>query len=262
MPIISDIKKLVYFRDLYLVYVWRELSIRYKHTALGIVWAVIQPLAMMALFTTVFMIIMPTKVSAYPYPVFFYTSLIVWNFFASSLQASIPCLSENYNLVTKIYFPREILPMSGVSLALIDYLIAIVLLIPLYLYYGIGFTVQAFWFIPLSLLLIMFTTSTCLIFAAMNVYYRDVKLLMNFIVQLWFFATPVIYSIDGASPLLKLLLFCNPMTFIVENMRRSVLEGRGVVVWQLAIMTAVICIYACCSYSIFKITEKRFADVI
>ncbi|QSV44935.1 ABC transporter permease [Geobacter benzoatilyticus] len=262
MSILDDIKKLHAFQDLLLIYVWRELSIRYKHTVLGIVWAVIQPLCMMGLFTVVFTVIMPTKVSSYPYPVFFYTALISWNFFASSLQTAIPCLAENYNLVTKIYFPREILPLSGAGLAFIDFLIAGLLLVPLYLYFGITFTWQMLYVIPLALLLILFTISTCLVFSAMNVYYRDVKLLMNFLVQLWFFATPVIYSLDAAPMGLKLALLCNPLTFIIENMRRCLLEGRGVILWQLAVMAVLVGGYAVCSYRVFKITEKKFADVI
>lgn len=262
MLIIDDLKTLSRFRDLLLIYVWRELSIRYKHTILGILWAVVQPLCMMGLFTVVFTIIMPTKISSYPYPVFFYTALIAWNFFASSLQAAIPSLVENYNLVTKIYFPREILPLSGTLLALIDFLIASILLLPLYLYFDITLTWQVFWILPLLLLLILFTVSTGLVFSALNVYYRDVKLLVGFLVQLWFFATPVIYSLDAAPIRLKLLLLCNPLTFIIENMRRCLLEGRGVVPWQLLVMTIMICGYSYGSYRLFKITEKKFADVI
>lgn len=262
MVIVNDLKKLYACRDLLIIYVWRELSIRYKHTVFGLVWAFLPPLLMMLLFTVVFSVIMPTKVSNHPYTIFFYTALIIWNFFSSSVQAASPILVENYNLITKIYFPREILPFSGIILAFFDLCIASLLLVPLYLYYGIDMTLQTLYIFPLLVLLVLFTISTCLIFSALNVYYRDVKLLMNFLMQVWFFATPVIYSLDRTPLKMKLLLILNPLTFIVENIRRCLLDGRGVILWQLSIMTLVICAYTIFSYRIFKVTEKKFADVI
>jgi len=250
------------YRDLLIVYVWRELSIRYKHSVLGFLWAFLQPFSMMLLFTVIFTYVMPTKIASYPYPVFFYTALIAWNFFASSLNAAIPCLAENYNLITKIYFPREILPLAGIILACLDYLIATVILAPLLFFFDIGVNLQAFWILPLTLLLLMFTTAVCLVLSALNVYYRDVKLLINFLIQVWFFATPVLYSVDAAPIRIKLILFLNPLTFIVENIRRALIEGRPVIWWQFAIMAAFISALLAVSYSFFKMTEKKFADVI
>jgi ABC-type polysaccharide/polyol phosphate export permease len=257
-----DLKKLYSCRDLLLIYVWRELSIRYKHTVFGLVWAVFPPLFMMVLFTVVFSVIMPTQITGHPYTVFFYTALIVWNFFASSIQSAAPSLVENYNLITKIYFPREVLPLSGVILAFIDLLIAGVLLVPMYFFFGINLTAQALFALPLLVLLLLFTGSTCLIFSALNVYYRDVKLLMNFLVQALFFATPVVYSLDRTPMEIKYILILNPLTFIVENLRRCLLDGRSVILWQLFLMAFVICVYTVFSYKVFKVTEKKFADVI
>ena len=258
----KHILKLNEYRDLLLVYVWREMRIRYKQSVLGLFWAFLQPLCMMLLFTVIFTLVMPTKIASYPYPVFFYTALIAWNFFANSLNAAIPSLVENYNLITKIYFPREILPLSGIILSGVDFLIAAVMLIPLLLFHGIGLTWQSLWFFPLGLLLLFFTTAVCLVLSALNVYYRDVKLLINFLIQVWFFATPVIYSIDSTPVRIKLVLLLNPLTFIIENFRRSIVEGRPVVLWQFLLMALFVSISMVIAYIFFKITEKKFADVI
>lgn len=250
------------YKDLLIIYVWRELCIRYKQSVIGFVWAFLQPFSMMLLFTVIFTFVMPTKIASYPYPVFFYTALIAWNFFAASLNGAIPSLAENYNLITKIYFPREILPLAAIFVAIIDYLVASVILFPLLLFFGINITWQILWVLPLTLLLLLFTTSVCLVLSALNVYYRDVKLLINFLIQVWFFATPVLYSIDSTPIRIKLILFINPLTFIVENIRRAIVEGRPVVWWQFAVMSLLIMFMFIGSYGFFKLTEKKFADVI
>lgn len=229
---------------------------------LGILWAAFQPLSMMLLFTFIFKKVMPTSISTIPYPIFFYAALLPWNMFSASINSAIPSLVDYYNLITKIYFPREILPLSGIAVAFVDFCIASFLFLILLFWYKIPLTVAALWFFPLAGLLVLFTISVGLVFSALNVYYRDVKLLMNFILQFWFFATPIIYSIDRVSPKFKTLLYCNPLTFIVENMRRCVVEGRPVPLWQFSVMSVGIGILMIFSYLVFKKTEKKFADVI
>jgi ABC-type polysaccharide/polyol phosphate export permease len=259
---LSHLKILYSYRELLAVYLWRELRIRYKQSVLGFIWAFLQPLSMMLLFTVIFTFVMPTKIANYPYPVFFYTALVAWNFFASSLNAAIPSLTDNYNLITKIYFPREILPLSGILLASVDYLIATAILFPMLFCFGITPTWQALWIFPLTALLFLFTTGVCLNLSAMNVYYRDVKLVINFMIQIWFFATPVLYSVDTTPIKIKLILFLNPLTFIVENLRSSIVEGRMVIWWQFASMSLFVMIFLVLSYRFFKMIENKFADVI
>ena len=130
------------------------------------------------------------------------------------------------------------------------------------LFYKITISLYALWFLPLLLLLLMFTISISLILSALNVYYRDVKLATNFFIQLWFFATPVFYSVDKVNMRFKFLLFLNPLTFIIENMRRCLIENRGIVVWQYLTMLLFNLMILILSYKFFRITEKRFADVI
>ncbi|KPJ68905.1 MAG: ABC transporter [Syntrophobacter sp. DG_60] len=255
-------KRLKNYQHLFLIFIWREFSIRYKQSSIGVLWAMLQPLSMMLLFTFVFTYVMPIKITDYPYMLFFYSGLLPWSFFSSALNYSIPSLTNHYNLITKIYFPREILPFSGIAVAFIDFLIASLIYVLFIIIFKIKITLQIFWFLPLLFLLFVFIISLSLVLSALNVYYRDVKLATGFLIQLWFFATPVFYSIDKLSVKLKLILFLNPLTFIVENMRRCVIEGRGVIFWQYLIMLFFVLTLLYLSYKIFIHTEKRFADVI
>ncbi len=255
-------KHLLEYRDLFLVFLWRNFSIRYRQTIFGILWAIFPPLSLMILFTVVFGKIMSVKVADYPAPLFFYLGLLFWNFFASSLNFTIPVLANHYNLITKIYFPKEILPFSGIAMATIDMMIASVLLIAMLVYFKCSLTIYALWIFPLTLLLILFTIAISLFLSALNVFYRDVQLASSFLIQLWFFMTPVFYSIDKVSVNMKLVLFLNPLTFIIENSRRCLFEGRPVVVWQYLLMFIFVLIALRSSYSFFTKMEKRFADVI
>ena len=255
-------RRLKDYRDLLLVFIWREFSIRYKQSFIGILWAVLQPLSMMLLFTFVFTYIKPVKFSDYPYVLFLYSALLPWSFFSSSVNYAVPSLTNHYNLITKIYFPREILPLSGIVVAVIDFFIASLVYIVLLIIFKAEITWNVFWFIPLFLLLVIFASSICLISSALNVYYRDVKLATGFVIQLWFFATPIFYSIDKVSLKLKLVLFLNPLTFIIENMRRCVIEGRGVILWQFVLVLSFVVLLFALAYRFFLITEKKFADVI
>jgi len=250
------------YRDLLLVFIWREFTIRYKQSFIGVLWAVLQPLSMMLLFTFVFTYIKPVKFSNYPYVLFLYSALLPWSFFSSSVNYAVPSLTNHYNLITKIYFPREILPLSGVVVAVIDFFLASMVYVVLLIVFKAEITWNAFWFIPLFLFLVIFAGSICLILSALNVYYRDVKLATGFVMQLWFFATPVFYSIDKVSLKLKLILFLNPLTFIIENMRRCVVEGRGVILWQFVMVLSFVILLFVVAYRFFLVTEKKFADVI
>ena len=255
-------KRLYPYKDLLLIFIWREFAIRYRHTLIGALWAILQPLIMMTLFVVIFSYILQIKIANYPHAVFFYSGLLPWTFFSSSLNYSIPSLTNHYQLITKIYFPREILPFSGISVAFIDCLIATVVYIILLFIYQIPLTWNILWVIPLFVLLFIFTVSISLFLSGLNVYYRDVKIATGFLIQLWFFASPVMYSIDHLSLKLKLLLFLNPLTFIIENMRRCILEDRSVVLWQFILVSVITGIFYFLAYRFFIRTERAFADVI
>jgi len=256
------IHRLYTYKDLLLVFIWREFLIRYKQTAIGIFWAIMQPVSLMLLFTFIFGVVLQTTGKNYPYPLFYFAGVLPWTFFAGATNFAVTSLSGNFNLITKIYFPREIIPLSGVAINFIDYLIGLAVYFLLLLCYHTPLTWNFIWLFPLLAMLFMYTTSVSLLLAALNVYYRDVKLASTFLLQFLFFATPVIYSIDAVDIRWKLLLFVNPLTFIVENMRRVTIEGRGVILWQFGIeMLCVILLYLAIS-KIFTRIERAFADVI
>lgn len=256
------IKRLLQFRDLLIIFTWREFIIRYKQSLIGIFWAVLQPLSLMLLFTFIFSYILKIEVSGVAYPVFFYAGLLPWTFFSSALNYSIPSLTNHYNLITKIYFPREILPLSGILVAFVDFLIASLFFLLLLFIYKVKLSLTALWVIPLFAMLFIFTTAVSLFLSGLNVYYRDVRLATSFLIQLWFFASPVIYSIDRIDMKLKVFLFLNPLTFIIENMRRVILEGRVVVLWQFLLVSLIIIVCYIGAYRFFIRIERAFADVI
>ena len=256
------IQRLYAYKDLLLVFIWREFLIRYKQTVIGVLWAILQPLSLMLLFTFIFGVVLQTTQKNYPYVLFFYAGVLPWTFFSGAANFSVTSLSGNFNLVTKIYFPREIIPLSGVAINFIDYLVGFMVYVILLLFYQVPLTWNFLWIVPLLAMLVIYTTSISLLLAALNVYYRDVKLASTFLLQFLFFATPVIYSIDSVDNRWKMLLFLNPLTFIVENMRRVTIEGRGLILWQITVeMLGVLLLYYVI-YQIFTRIERAFADVI
>ena len=256
------ILRLYDYKDLFLVFIWRELLIRYKQTALGVIWAVIQPFSLMLLFSLVFGMVLKIETKGLPRALFYYTGLVSWTFFSSSLSASINALTDHRHLITKIYFPRELIIFSKICVFLTDFFISAILLVGMLVYYRLPITLHALWIIPLCMLLFLFTATMSLLLGMLNVYYRDVKLASGFLLRFWFFATPVFYSIDTISIKLKLILFLNPLTFLVENIRRVIIEGRGVVVWQFTIEACFILLFFILSYRLFIRLERSFVDVI
>ena len=250
------------YRDLFLIFIWRELIIRYNQTIIGVLWAVIQPISMMLLFVVVFGLVLNIETNGSPRSIFYLSSLIPWTLFLASVNASINSLPEHRDLITKIYFPRELIIFSRISVFVSDFLISVLLLTGMLFWYEIPFTLNSLWSIPLFILLLFFTASICLLFATINVFYRDVKLVSSFVLQAWFFATPIFYSVDAVSMKMKLILFLNPLTYIIENFRRVLIEERGVVLWQFSIETCFVILFFIISYKFFIRCERSFADVI
>ena len=262
MSFTKMVHRITKYKDLYLILIWRESLIRYKQTILGIVWALVQPLSMMVLFVIVFGLVLNIETNGIPKPLFYYTGLVPWIFFSSSVSASITSLVAHRNLITKIYFPRELIIFSRVMVFLADLVISLILLFILLLIYKIPFSLNMLWAIPLFFLLFLFTSSISLILSTINVYYRDVRLASGFLLKLWLFASPIFYSIDPLSIKLKLLLFLNPLTYIIENLRRVLIEERGVVLWQFGIEALFVISLFIITYKCFIHLERSFADVI
>jgi lipopolysaccharide transport system permease protein len=251
------------FRDLLFLLVWRDIKVRYKQSVLGAGWAVIQPLTSMIIFSVIFGKLAGLK-SQYdvPYPLFVYAGLLPWMYFASSLTLSSQSLIGNANLVTKVYFPRLLLPLASIVTPIVDFLIAFVVLIGLGLWYHWiptwhVVTLPAFLFVAL---LAAFGIGLWL--AAINVRYRDVPYAVPFVIQLWFYATPVIYDVTLVPKDWRWLLALNPMTGVVDGFRWSVLGTGAAHLAVFATSAAVGVVLTLTGLLYFKHVERRFADVI
>lgn len=259
-----DLREMWKYRELLYFLTWRDVLVRYKQAVLGVAWAVLQPLLTMVVFTVVFNKALGVKspASDVPYAVFSFAGLLPWQFFAGALARSGVSLVGNSNLLTKVYFPRLVIPISAVLSGLVDLGISFVVLIGLMAAYGIAPTWKVV-FLPLFVLLGFATAlAVSLWLSALNVLYRDVQYVIPFLVQLWMFASPVIYPISSipAGPLRKAFAL-NPMTGVIGGFRWSLLGQQfpGGYLW---IPTAVVVVLLFGGLYYFKRMERTFADVV
>jgi ABC-type polysaccharide/polyol phosphate export permease len=251
----------IQYRDLLLRMTKRDLMLRYKQTFMGVAWAMFMPLVNTVVFSIIFTRVARIDVGM-PYPVFAYAGLVAWNLFASSLKFSIVSLTSNMALVTKVYFPREIFPLSAVLVCLVDFAIANVVLLALMLYYGIAPSSSVI-YLPLVVLVhVTFTIGLSLLIAMANLFYRDVKYLFEVVLTIWMFATSVLYPISLVGGRTAQLMRLNPMTPIIEGYRDALLTGQNPLTPAFggaATMAALIFLTA---WVIFHRAEYRFAENI
>ncbi len=253
------------YRELLYFLVWRDIKVRYKQTALGVAWVVLQPVISMLVFSGLFGVLLNAPSNGVPYPVFVYTGLLPWTYFAGSLARSSTSLVDSRNLITKVYFPRLIVPLSGVLAGLIDFAVGFVILIVLMLMYGIVPTV-AVGFLPLLLLLAILTAlGFGLWLSALNVRYRDIGYLIPFLVQIWLYVTPVIYSVSLVPERFRFLLGLNPMTSVIIGFRWALLgqnpEAQSSV-WIFVLSLTTMLVVLSSGLIFFRRTERTFADII
>ncbi|HEY6120334.1 MAG TPA: ABC transporter permease [Pyrinomonadaceae bacterium] len=256
-----DLHDLWRFRELLYFLTWRDVKVRYKQTALGIAWAIIQPLFTMLIFTLFFGRLAGVPSDNIPYPVFAYAGLLAWTFFANAITSSGNSLVGSSHLITKVYFPRMIIPGAAVAAGLVDFAIAFVILVILMVYYGVMITWNIFMFPALVLLTTLLALGIGMWLSALNVKYRDVRFALPFLVQLGMFVSPVIYPSSFLPEKFRWLLSINPMTGIIEGYRSS-LFGRPfnwITLAASAAITLIMLIYS--SYS-FQRMEKSFADIV
>ena len=249
-------------RELLRVLTLREIQIRYKQSLLGIAWAVLQPVALMLTFTLIFSVLLKVPSEGVAYPVFSYSALIFWTFFSGSLTRAIPSLEANEALIKKIYFPREFFPISSVLSAIFDLAIAFVILLAIMLYYHTPFTLNMLWVMPLVVIQTVFALGVCFFASALNVYYRDVKHALPLIVQLWMYATPVIYPMSLIPERLWRFYLLNPMTGLVESYRAVLVKGLQPQLLYVGVAAAGALLLFVLGYLYFKRIEMTFADVI
>jgi len=253
---------LTHYRDLLVVLTAHRIKVRYKQSALGPVWAIVQPLAMMMSFVLVFSVITRMPTGEHPYAVFAYAGLLPWTAFAAALSSAALSLVNHASLVTRVSFPREILPVTYVAAAFFDLAIASPVLAVMLLYYGIPLTPAALWIVPIVIVLAGFATATSLALCAVNVRFRDIGVAMPLLLQFWMFASPVIYPLDAIPAEWRQLYVLNPMAGIVDGFRRAVLDGQPPDAGSLIAAAAVTVAALPLAYAWFKQVDATMADLV
>ena len=256
-----DTRELWHYRDLLYVLTWREISIRYKQTLLGFAWAIIQPLASTIIFSVFLGRIARVPSEGIPYPVFAYLGLLPWTYFANAVTRSGTSLVTNSNLLSKVYFPRLLIPLSGTLSALVDFVIAFAVLLVLMGFYGVPFHPTLVLMAPLALLTALAALGVGMWLAALNVQYRDVQHAVPFLIQIWMFATPVVYPVSGVTGPWRHLLALNPMTGIIEAYRDAAL-GRPLDWGELGTSVLIVVVVLVFALWQFRRMERRFADIV
>jgi lipopolysaccharide transport system permease protein len=249
------------YRELLYFLTWRDIKVRYKQTALGASWAIIQPLATMLLFTIVFNRLAGLGTGRVPYPLFTYTGLLIWTFFSNAVTNSTNSLINNTNLITKVYFPRSFIPAAAVAAGVVDLFIAGLILVGLLLYYGVA-PDSGLAFLPLFLLLaVMLAWAVGMLISALTVKYRDLRHALPFLIQFWMFASPVIYPSSIVPGRWRHLIALNPLTGIIEGFRAALTGGTfDRTATLLAVVVTVIVLAF--SFYLFRRIEETFADLI
>jgi lipopolysaccharide transport system permease protein len=256
-----DLYDLWLHRDLFYFLMWRDVKVRYKQTLLGAFWAVLQPLLTMVLFTVIFGRLAKVPSDGIPYPIFAYAGLLPWTFFSNAVTISSNSLVGNAAIITKVYFPRMMIPAAAVGAGLVDFAIAGVILIAMLAWYGFGLSVAALMLAPLVILTVILALAVGTWTSGLNVKYRDVRYALPFFIQLWMFASPVIYPTNFVPAQWRWLLALNPLTGVIEGYR-SALFNRPFEWHDLAVSAAIgVAMLAYGTYS-FKQMEREFADII
>ncbi len=255
-------QRLVHYRDLLLTLSVHRLKVRYKQSVLGPSWAVLQPTLLMLIYTVIFSRIVRVPSDGAPYAVFAYSALLPWTFFATALSSATNSLVSHSSLVTKVYFPREILPLTYVIAALVDFLVASSVLGGLMAYYDISLSANALFAIPTIAVLTLFTIAVSLLLCAIQVRYRDIGMALPLLLQLWMFATPVVYPLTLVPERWQAWYSLNPMVGIVEAFRRVLLQGAPPDVHSLGMSALVTMTLLPVAFMYFKHVEATVADII
>ena len=249
------------YRELLYFLTWRDVKVRYKQTALGAAWAILQPLFMMVIFTIFFGRLAGVDSSGIPYPLYAFAGLVPWTFFSNALTASSNSLVGSANLITKVYFPRLIVPAAALLAGLVDFLLAFVLLVVMMIYYRVTPTIHLLFLPVLIVLTTLFTLGVGTWMSALNVKYRDVRFALPFLIQLWLFVSSVILPSSSIPPKWRWILLFNPMSAIIEAYRSSLfgLPFDWTAIGIASLLTLVVLVYA--TYAFGRV-ERSFADII
>ncbi len=249
-------------RELLFNWTWKQFRARYSQSLLGITWTILQPFSLMVITSIIFSVFLKVPTQDIPYPIFVYSGLLPWTFFANSLSSAIPSIVENLNIVSKIYFPREILPLSYIIIGLIDFLIASSIFVLMLIFYRIPIG-PAVLLLPLVILdqcALIFGIS--LIGAAVNVFYRDVRFVIPLALQVWLYMSPIFYSVNIVPESFRPIYFMNPMATLVDTYRRLIFFDQMPDWPYFGLASLVSLLMLVIGYRYFKAAEKLFADLI
>jgi lipopolysaccharide transport system permease protein len=251
------------YRELLYFLTWRDVKVRYKQTALGAAWAILQPVMQMLLFSVIFgrLAGLDQKTGGVPYPIYVYAALLPWTFFANAINSSGNSLVGNANLISKVYFPRLVVPLAGVCAGLVDFAVASVVLVALMLFYGVALPWQLALLPVFVLGAVLIATGVGILLSALTVAYRDFRYVVPFMIQVWLYATPVMYPPTIFPERWRWVLAVNPMTGIIEGFR-AVFLGRPLDVAPTALSLAVGVLLFFAGTAYFRSVERRFADII
>jgi lipopolysaccharide transport system permease protein len=258
----DSLQELWEYRDLLWLLTVRQVSVRYKQTVIGVAWVLLQPLVAMVIFTVIFGYFAKLSSNGLPYPVFAYSALVLWNLFSEGLSRAGTSLIADEKLITKVYFPRLIIPLSAVGSAWIDFAVSLFVLFPLTFFYGLRPTWSLF-LLPVAMILTMLLASGVgMMMAALNVRYRDFQYTIPFLMQVWLYASPVVYSSEIVPLYLRPFYYLNPMVGLIE-LSRFAITGQGSIHWQgLGISAVVVIALFALGSTVFRWVERSFADFI
>jgi lipopolysaccharide transport system permease protein len=261
--LLAQARALVAHRELLLLVAQREVKVRYRQTALGVLWAVAQPLSLMLVLTVFCSYFLGIRTAEIPYPLFSYVGLLPWTFLTTTLSFATPSLINQSHIITKIYFPREIVPLATVVAALVDFASAGLVLLGLLAFYQVMPTWNVLWVIPIFLIQVTLATALALLLSGLAVVYRDVRFVVPLLLQIWMFATPILYPLTSVPESIRgAYLALNPMAVVVDGYRRAVVEGRSPELTFLTIAALSSLVLLWVAYRTFKRLEKVFADLV
>jgi len=257
-----DFQEIWNYRELLYFLIWRDVKVRYKQTILGFGWALLQPLTTMVIFTVVFSWLLSSPSDGFPYPIFAFTALLPWNYFAGAFSRATSGVVAEAGLISKVYFPRLIIPLSGVISGFVDLAISFVVLLGMMFYYGI----TPHWgiiFLPAFLLLAAVTAlGVALWLSALNARYRDIGQLIPFLIQVWMYASPIAYPVSKVPEKYRLIYSLNPMAGVIEGFRWGLLGKETDSFSVIAISSVVVLALLVSGLAFFKRMEQTFADLL
>lgn len=250
------------FRELLWVFTVKEIKIRYKQTILGIAWALLQPAALTLIFTVIFSVFLKVQTGTTPYLIFAYSALLPWTFFATAVSFGALSVVNNGGLVTKIYFPKEVLPLSAIGAAFFDFLMASLIFILMIFFYKTQINLNVLYLLAIIPAILLFTSGVTLFLSTVNVLFRDVRFVVPLLLQVWLYLTPVIYSFDTVPGKYQRLVALNPLVGLVQGFRDVTILGKSPNVILLVFSVLASIVVFIFGYWFFKKKEKIFADVI